>query len=62
MSEQSTERFDKDLDVEEEELEQDDYLVWSDPGVLSDVELPDTEQDDEPDKDDPELPEEGRGI
>ena len=60
MTEQPTERFDKDLDIEEEPLEDDDRLVWNDPGVLSDVELPDT--DDEPDEDNPELPDEGRGI
>ena len=60
MSDQPTERFDKDLDFEEEPLEEDDRLVWDDPGVLSDVELPDT---DEPvDEDNPELPDEGRGI
>lgn len=54
MSDQPATGFDE-IDIEEEPLEDDDHLVWSDPGVLSDVELPDT--DDEVDEDNPQLPE-----
>lgn len=59
MSEQPV-GFDDDIDIEEEPLQDDDRLVWNDPGVLSDVELPDT--DEEPDEDNPQLPETDRGV